>query len=609
MIPAGLHAQESARLRDLHAYGILDTPADERFDTIVGLAARVFSVPISAVSLVDEKRLWFKASIGLDMTEAERSASFCGHALHEADRVLVVRDALEDNRFHDNPLVSGAHGIRFYAGAPILSPRSGLPMGTLCILDQEPRSFSSADCRNLQDMARAVASVMDLHFTSQRLEIASTQDPLTRLANRTLFETSVASLVEDLPAHGRVGMLHIDIDHFKQINETFGHEAGDEILNRFAEILKTVSRSTDLPARLGGDMFCILMRDWDPDHGPAQLAQRLIEQFQNNSFEVGGHNHDLSISIGHAVFPEHGYDGPSLNRAADGALRHAKMMGRGRAVSASDLPETFHAEATNLRLALRHDLICDGLRLAWQPYVSARLQSVIGYEALLRWKSRDFGEIAPAVFLPLAESMGLMGVVDEVAMKAACNAAATWPQPQRVSVNLSSNWFSQGIAFDRIKACLDESGLDPNRLLIEVKERTLIAHPAIARDQIGMLRDIGVKIALDDFGTGYSSLASVAEFEIDEVKLDISLIRKVGSDSRADAVIRCVVALARELDIAITAKGVETIPLYKTMQALGFDIVQGYLFGRPVEEIDFSQQIEDNDESLLAWQPQDFDIK
>ena len=605
MFSAELHAQEDARLRDLHAYEILDTPPDERFDAIVSLAARVFEVPISAISLVDEKRLWFKSRIGLDTHESDRPTSFCTHALHGTNRVLVVTDALSDKRFHDNPLVSGPPHVRFYAGAPILSPRSGLPMGTLCILDQGPRDFTAADCRNLQDMARAVASMMDLHFASRRLEISATHDPLTRLANRTLFETSVASLLEDLPADTRVGMLHIDLDHFKRTNDALGQEAGDELLSRVAEVLKTATRPTDLPARLGGDEFCILMRPCEPDHGPEQLAARLLDHFESNVLEVGGKDHSLSISIGYAVLPDHGYDGPSLIRAADAALHHAKRTGRGRAVSAGDLPGDFRADVANLRKALRHDLICGNLRLAWQPYVSARLQSVIGYEALLRWTSAEFGEITPGALLPLAEGMGLMGVVDDFVLKAACVAAASWPIPHRVSVNLSSNWFSLGIAFERIKSCLDVSGLEPTRLLIEVTERTIIEHPMIAREQINMLRDIGVKIALDDFGTGYSSLASVADFEIDEVKLDLSLVRKAGNDRRADAVIHCIVSLARELGMSVTAEGVETIQLYKTVKALGCDIVQGFLFGHPVEHIDFSHQIDDNGEFLLAWQPQE----
>jgi len=258
---------ETARLRALRALQILDTPPEERFDRYTRLASRLFSVPIALVSLVDQERQWFKSRVGLELTEGPRSTSFCGHAIH-GEAPLVVRDTALDDRFHDNPLVTGEPHIRFYAGVPLRGPQ-GLPMGTLCVIDREPREFDEGDLAALVDLASLVEGELGA------LQAAST-DPLTGLSNRAGFK-ALAGQVLGLAGgrrRGDVVMVFADVDGFKQVNDTWGHAEGDAALQEVAEVLTRAFRKTDVIGRIGGDEFGVLAGVSDPADAPT-LVRRL----------------------------------------------------------------------------------------------------------------------------------------------------------------------------------------------------------------------------------------------------------------------------------------------------------------------------------------------
>ena len=325
---APLPSNETARLVALHDYGILDTPADPRTDVFVRLAADLFETPISLVSLVDKDRQWFKAAVGLDASETSRDLAFCAHAILAPTEVMVVEDAGLDPRFAGNALVTGAPHIRFYAGAPVVSPE-GFPLGTLCVIDRKPRKLDEAGRRRLADLAMGAASVLDLHRIAARLQHLATHDPLTGLANRALFQPTLEAAVQDAVTGGAsCAVLYLDLDRFKLINDRFGHAGGDLVLRAAADRLRGSIRDSDIAARLGGDEFAVLLSGANDSATAYETASRIIEAFAAPVY-IDNEPITIGTSIGFAMAPTDGQDSATLMRLADAALYHAKATGRG----------------------------------------------------------------------------------------------------------------------------------------------------------------------------------------------------------------------------------------------------------------------------------------
>lgn len=298
---------EAARLATLHSLEILDTPHEERFDRVTRIAQRLFDVPISLVSLVDETRQWFKSCQGLDASETHRDISFCGHAIL-GDSVFVIEDATLDARFADNPLVVGQPYIRFYAGFPLKAP-DGRKMGTLCIIDRKPREFSHDDTQSLRDLGRMVEQELaTLHL--------ATMDTLTRISNRRGFQTLGLQALESCRRlHRPATLLFFDLDRFKQINDRYGHAEGDAALEQFAAILKDTFRDSDVVGRISGDEFAVLFTDSggeDVEHA-LQRLQSAVERHNRASQR----DYTVSYSVGRADF------GPAGDATIDGLMELA----------------------------------------------------------------------------------------------------------------------------------------------------------------------------------------------------------------------------------------------------------------------------------------------
>lgn len=321
MIPPPLPANESVRLKRLRALGILDTAPEDRFDVITRLAKQVFNVDIAVVSLVDADRQWFKSKQGLDACETSRDVSFCGYTILES-KVMIVPDASKDPRFHDNPLVTGPPNIRFYAGYPVEA--NGATIGTLCIIHSEPRELSEPQIAMLSDLGRLVEKEME------SMELAAL-DEATGLVNRRGLQTTGRHLVEISKRTGEaVSVLFFDLDGFKQINDTFGHEEGDRALSEFSSCLQEAFRESDVVARLGGDEFCVLVAT-----GPTHALQRPLLLLAEN---VGERNATrdarcaIRYSVGMATFDPSQHDSfEDLLRDADEAMYSDKNHGRGEA--------------------------------------------------------------------------------------------------------------------------------------------------------------------------------------------------------------------------------------------------------------------------------------
>lgn len=570
-------SSEQRRVADLLDYELMDTGADNRFDVFVRLAAQLYDVPISMVSLLDHERCWFKASVGIDVAEAPRSSAFCDHTIKSPGEILVVEDLSKDARFADNPFVTD--GLRFYAGAPIVSP-DGHALGTICILDKNARIMTEVDRRQLADLATGVGCVMDLHRSNVRLRRAASHDPLTGLANRALFDPALQEAAQSAREGQPSAVLCIDLDRFKAVNDQLGHAAGDAVLRQTAIMLRKAVRDTDTVARLGGDEFAILLRNPLEPGGPQAVAERLLTLFKEPML-IEGQPTGIGASVGFATAPIHGADGPTLLRAADAALYRAKIAGRAAAVGAHQSSGSTILHRSGMAEDLRRAVKTEQFTLDWQPTVHLATGQGGGHEALLRWNRPDHGPVSPEIFIAVGEEAGLAWQIDAWVMETACRAAASWPVPDPVAINMTPSSFCSRELGAMIRRVLASTGLPPARLVLEVTERMAMDRPDLARQRIAELHALGVKVALDDFGSGFSALGSLEQFDFDCVKLDRTFIRNIGTSTRAEAIARSVIKLGQDIGVMICAEGVESPEQLGFLHRHACPMAQGYLLGRP----------------------------
>ncbi|WP_111398136.1 EAL domain-containing protein [Humitalea rosea] len=593
VLDATLPACEDRRLAALHALDILDTPPEERFDIFTRIAAGVFGMPISLISLIDADRQWFKSAHGLDLRETPRGLAFGNEGLVEGEDVLLVPDTTRDERFQDNPMVTGEPGIRFFAGAPIRDV-SGLSLGTLCVMDRVPRLPGRAALGMLKDLATGVSSAMQLNAALRRMGTMAATDPLTGLANRHTLEQTLKLAIGALGSRSdaAVGLLLIDLDRFKEINELFGHAGGDAALREVGRRIRSVLRDADLAARLGEDEFAVVIRDLSSPAQALAIAGRLHGALAAPCM-IDGMPVALRCSIGVALAPFDAIEPAGLLRIADAALYRAKRTGRGRTLrlagahllgrdTAKGLPGRQDIEA-----ALRASLTGDAPKpfvLAWQPIFHSNDGTLMAAEALVRWPRPRRAPLVPDDFIPVAEATGLITHLDRWVLRTACAAAASWDSDLPISINMSAANFYLTDLLPIVMSALAESGLSPDRLEIEVTETVLLQDPDGVRQQIDRLRGLGLRIALDDFGGGHGTLGYLNAFPFDTVKIDRAFIRQLDSGERAEAVVRAIIQLGQALSIRTVAEGVETQAQLDFLTAAGATAVQGFLLGAPMPE-------------------------
>jgi diguanylate cyclase (GGDEF)-like protein len=388
---------------------------------------------------------------------------------------------------------------------------------------------------------------------------------------------------------GTLAVHILDLDGFKHVNDTLGHAAGDNLLRELADRLKSSLRETDIVARLGGDEFAIIHAEaTDQREQAIELAVRTLELVAR-PFLLDGQEVSIGTSIGIALAPANGTDAADLLKKADLALYRVKSEGRN---SFSFFDRDLSEKAlTRLQLVndMRAALSRNEFELHYQPLFDASTSRPCGMEALVRWRHPVAGLLYPDSFIGIAEETGLMEPLGQWILQRACADAASWPQSIKVAVNLSAGQFRTGRLFDVILCALVESGLPPERLELEITESLLLQNKESNVLVIQQLKNIGVTIALDDFGTGYASLSYLLSFPFDKIKIDKSFTQGLLTRPECRAVVASILTLARGLEIAVTAEGVETRSEFELLQAQGVDYVQGYLFGRPrpLPELDF----------------------
>jgi diguanylate cyclase (GGDEF)-like protein len=406
-------------------------------------------------------------------------------------------------------------------------------------------------------------------------------DALTSLPNRTLFSERLMSAYENRSPERMLAVLLLDVDDFKSINDSYGHEAGDALLVVVGQRLRGVLRDSDTAARLGGDEFVIALANFEDPTVPKRVAQRILATL-SEPFDFGGHRLTMRASIGVAVAGADDRTAEELVRNADIAMYLAKSRGKGRF---EVFEPSMQAAAINM-LELRTDLAAaisaGDLRLHFQPVVELRSGGIVGYEALVRWQRGD-RLVPPLDFIPIAESSGLIGPLTDWVIDEACRVTSRWGTDADlpwVSVNLSSSQLIRQDLVTRIGRTLASAGLVADRLVIEITESALLEID-VARPAIERLAELGVRVAIDDFGIGYSALSYLARLPIDIVKIDRSFINALEAAGPEEAIAAAIIALAQRLDMTTIGEGIETAEQLEQLKALGCDLGQGFHLGRP----------------------------
>ena len=415
-------------------------------------------------------------------------------------------------------------------------------------------------------------------------------DSLTGLINRDkLREETDAALAK---ADGRFALHSIDIDHFKDVNDTLGHAAGDALIVAAARRLEELASEQDRVSRIGGDEFVLLQAGPLAEDSASALAAEIRRRL-SLPYDLAGQPVSVTVSIGVAIAPAHGDSAARLMKSADLALFASKIGGRNKTSIFSAEMDKELAERLRLEKAIADALANSAFELFYQPIVEARTARLLGFEALLRMRDATGAMVSPAVFIPLAEQMGLIDRIGEWVLREACRTAQAWPANLKVAVNLSPAQFARAGLAGRIGTILDETGLNARRLELEITEGLLLSKSAEVLDELRKLKALGASIVMDDFGTGYSSLSYLWQFPFDKIKIDRAFMLALEAEDHGDAetIVRTIIDLGRSLKVIVTVEGVENARQLDFVRAARCDQIQGYYFGRPMPRLDLAAYI------------------
>jgi len=427
----------------------------------------------------------------------------------------------------------------------------------------------------------------------ERIVHAAHHDALTGLPNRILFAEQLKQALKRVRRGERLAVLYIDLDRLKRVNDTLGHPIGDRLLKGVADRLRSCIRDIDAVARLSGDEFAVIQSSIERPSDAAALATRIRAAIRE-PIDLNGHQVVVDTSIGISIAPDDGTELDELLKTADIALYEAKNAGRGTyCFYETDMNERMQVRG-KLEYDLRSALANGEFELFYQPIVSLQDNKITAFEALLRWHHPERGMISPAEFIPIAEEMGLIIPLGEWVLRTACAEAATWPSDIKVSVNISSLQLTNENLVDVIISAIASARVPANRLELEITESVFFQNTSANLSTLKKLHELGVKFAMDDFGTGYSSLSYLLSFPFSKIKIDRSFIAGLSDKNESRAIVRAVADLARNLNMIVTAEGVETDQQLEQIRILGCTEMQGYLFSRPLPAAEIHRQFLSN---------------
>jgi len=587
-------AAQQAAVARLGRHALQDGDPSRLAKQVVPLLTEIDGVEAACVWEAgrEGRRLHLRAGLEDRGGGAERRASaardsHAGAAL-ESGLHVIVDDWSAERRFSMPPALR-VMGVRSSLAVPIAGRDQ--PYGVLDIHSTEPSRFTPQDVHFVQASANVLADALERHRADEALRHRVLHDSLTGLPNRTSFVDSLRDALQRSLASGSpVGILFLDLDHFKLINDSIGHHAGDQLLQAVAPRLRAHLRPGDIVARFGGDEFGILVDRLTDEDEALAIADRVAGAFRE-PYMMGGAEHFVTASIGIAVARttrREPIDAELLIRDADAAMYRAKERGRGRC-------EVFDAEMRaravrrlETERELRHALERDELELHYQPVVALGSGEIVGLEALVRWNHPERGLLDPKEFVSIAEDSGMIEPIGRWVQETACRQAIGWHElrpdkrPLDVAVNLSARQVAHRDLAESVREVLTCTGLEPVNLRLEVTESAFVDESAGATATLEALSEIGVRLVLDDFGTGYSSLAYLNRFPFDALKVDRSFVDGLGVEQERTAIVEAVIGMARALSLDAIAEGVENEAQLSELRRLGCDFAQGHLFSRPL---------------------------
>lgn len=578
-LQAELPANEADRLKALYKLEILDTAPEPRFDRLTELAADVLNVPIALISLVDENRQWFKSSCGLAATETPREQAFCAHALL-CDELLLVEDTLTDERFRHNPLVTGEPFVRFYAGAVLHSPE-GLPLGTLCIIDNKPRVFSTREKRQLIAFAKLVQAEMNQDITDaqsrMQSQLSAHLDPMTGFFNYAEFCDRCEATFSQSDKSGRDALLFISLPQLDFIYRVHGLETYQSVIGPVAQILVRTfqSEKTLYGRQLREGLLVFIKGCQQPLEELAGRAQQALKRQLRLPSSVP----DIAIRIGAAKVANNIDQTTHHCKAAASSMAQEKGVGYS---IFSDEDLSAESRASDIALRLLKAMEEDELSLHFQPKVSVNSRKLLGAEALLRWNDPQLGQVPPGEVVNAAITADLVTALDNWVLVAAIKQIAYWQsvglELVPISINLGADSLAEPALPSRIQNLLTTYKVPAELLQIEVLETAILHDFDSILPIMEAVTQVGVQFALDDFGTEYSSLRYLQKLPISVVKIDRSFVIGLVANQEDAALAMGIISIAHDLGMKVIAEGVENREQYVVLRSFQCDGIQGNLF-------------------------------
>jgi diguanylate cyclase (GGDEF)-like protein len=580
-------AVQQAAVAELSQRALARVEPAELMQQAVEAVAGSLGVPLVGLAEMDDERSelvlragvgWREDAMGAPLT-GELAARSLGNLVLAAEEPVVIEDVATETRVAFSETLR-RHGVTSAACVPVIGSR--VQLGVLGTFDVVARSFSPDDVHFLQTIANVIAMAVDRHGQDTEIRYLALHDSLTGLPNRVLLADRLEREVQAFRRTGRaVALLLMDLDGFKDINDTLGHHVGDVVLTRIGARLTEVVRQTDTVARLGGDEFAIVLSDVEPGEAE-RVAVKLLAAVEE-PLEVEDMGLGVRASVGIALVPDHGTDTSTLLRCADVAMYRAKQLGMGSLTYDADFD---HHDVRRLALVaeLREALEADELVCHYQPIIDLRDRELTSVEALVRWRHPVLGLVGPEQFVPVAEQTGLIKPLTWWVLRSALTQVRLWEDqhhPLAVAVNISACVLHDPELVDRVHQLLSEAGVAGERLELEITESGMMANPGAAMETLTRLAALGIRLAIDDFGTGYSSLAYLQRLPVHDIKVDRSFVADMADNSTDASIVRSVIELGHSLGLRVTAIGVEDEPTLDLLTELGCDAIQGYLVGVP----------------------------